>query len=775
MVAICGMLALSMTSAEAADDPGGSTSLDTKAATFEGQVLPVLSRYCANCHGTEKPKAGLDLTAFAEESSVARSPKVWESILEHVEGRVMPPEDRPQPTEAELVALTGWIEAELERGQCGGPVDPGRVTIRRLNRAEYAGTIRDLIGIEFRMTDDFPSDDVGYGFDNIGDVLSMPPILLEKYMAAAERIVAQAIVAELPWKGTVQSWEAEDLGKAAGGIRHKDVGRVLGGTGEIRTTATLHADGAYFLRVKAFGQQAGTDPARMAIRVDGETIGEVDVPAVEGAPGTYEVRFEAKAGPRRLAFAFLNDFYQGDAPPSKRDRNLVIDAIEVQGPFVADEDHLPESHRRILFRPAQPGDGRDRARAILERFTERAYRRPVDAEEVDRLAAFVDLAVENGDTFELGIQLAVQAVLVSPQFLFRVELDRGAGAEGEVHPIGDFELATRLSYFLWSSMPDQVLFELARRGTLHLPEVLEAQVRRMLADPKAGALVENFAGQWLQTRNLKTFSPDRKRFPQFDEALRAAMLAESELFFRAILEEDRSILDFLDADFTFLNERLARHYEIAGVEGDEFRRVALSGDRRGGLLTQAAILTITSNPTRTSPVKRGKWILEQILGTPPPPPPPDVPELGERRRDALTGTLRQRMEQHRSDPNCTSCHSRMDPLGFGFENYDAIGAWRDFDGKFPVDPSGKLPAGAAFQGPKELKAILKAKEKDFARCLAEKMLTYALGRGLERPDRCVVDQIVDAMGRDGYRSTSLVLGIVKSDPFLKRSGKGGGS
>ena len=768
LMAICGLLALGMASAEAADVP--------KAPTFEGQVLPVLSRYCADCHGKAKPKAGLDLTAFADEGSVSRKPKIWESILEHVEGRIMPPEDRPQPSEVELLALTGWIEAELERGQCGGPVDPGRVTIRRLNRAEYANTVRDLIGIEFRVSDDFPSDDVGYGFDNIGDVLSMPPLLLEKYMGAAEQIASRAIVAELPWKGEVQAWEAEDLGKAAGGMRHKDVGRVLGGSGEIRATATLPADGAYSLRVKAFGQQAGPDPARMAIRVDGKTIVEVDVPAVEGAPGTYEARFEAKAGPRRLAIAFLNDYYRGDEPDrSKRDRNLVVDAIEVQGPIVADEGGLPESHRRILFRRAQPGDGRDRARAILERFASRAYRRPVTAEEVDRLAGFVDLAVKNGDTFELGIQLAVQAVLVSPQFLFRVELDRGAGSGGDTHPIGDYELATRMSYFLWSSMPDQDLFDLAKRGTLHRPETLEAQVRRMLADPKANALVENFAGQWLQTRNLKILNPDKKRFPQFDESLRAAMLAESELFFRSILEDDRSILDFLDADFTFLNERLAKHYGIVGVKGDEFRRVALTGDRRGGILTQAAILTITSNPTRTSPVKRGKWILEQILGTPPPPPPPDVPELSDKKRDALTGTLRQRMEQHRSDPNCASCHSRMDPLGFGFENYDAIGAWRELDGKFPIDPSGKLPTGATFQGPKELKAILKAKEKDFARCLAEKMLTYALGRGLEGPDRCVVDQIVDAMGQDGYRSTSLVLGIVKCDPFLKRNGKEGGS
>ena len=619
LIAICGLVALGMTSVEAADDPGGPASPDAKAATFEGQVLPVLSRYCTDCHGKAKPKAGLDLSAFTEESSVARSPKIWEAILDHVEGRIMPPEDRPQPSEAEFDALTGWIQAELQKGQCGGPVDPGRVTIRRLNRAEYANTIRDLIGIEFRMTDDFPSDDVGYGFDNIGDVLSMPPILLEKYMAAAEKIASQAIVTELPWKGTVQAWEAEDLGRAAGAVAT----RTWGGSWRARARSRPRPPCPTTGRISSGSRRSGSRPARTRrgwrsgsmARRSGKSTSRPS----KGAPGDLRGPLRGEGGPPATRLRVPQRLLPGRRPPlepgpeprRRRDRGARADRRRTRA-------DLPESHRRIFFRRAHPGDGPTTAPGRSSSGSPAVpIAVPSTAEEVDRLAGFVDLAVKNGDTFELGIQLAVQAVLVSPQFLFRVELDRGDGAEGEAHPIGDYELATRLSYFLWSSMPDEDLFELARRGTLHLPEVLEAQVRRMLADPKADALVENFAGQWLQTRNLKTFSPDRRRFPEFDEALRAAMRAETELFFRVDPRGRRSILDFLDADFTFLNERLAQHYGIDGVEGDEFRRVALTGDQRGGLLTQAAILTLTSNPTRTSPVKRGKWVLEQILGTPP--------------------------------------------------------------------------------------------------------------------------------------------------------------
>src|SRR5262249_34673447 len=355
----------------------------------------------------------------------------------------------------------------------------------------------------------------------------------------------------------------------------------------------------------------------------------------------------------------------------------------------------------------------------------------------------------NGDSFETSIRLALQAILVSPNFLFRVETDAEPNNPKAVHPINDFELASRLSYFLWSSMPDDELFDSAKNGTLRKDKNLEVQVKRMLKDPKSNALTENFAGQWLQIRRLESSMPDPKLFKGYSPTLKADMAKETELFFEAIMHEDRSVLEFLDADFTFLNERLAKLYGIEGVKGDEFRRVKLTIDQRGGLLTMATVLTITSNPTRTSPVKRGKWILENILGTPPPPPPPEAGELSDKKAIVESASLRKRMEQHRADPNCATCHQKMDPLGFGFENYDGVGAWRTKDGKFDIDAAGVLPDGKSFQGPKELKAILKAKDKEFRKCLADRMLTYALGRGLESYDKCAVDQIADNLAKNG--------------------------
>jgi hypothetical protein len=437
---------------------------------------------------------------------------------------------------------------------------------------------------------------------------------------------------------------------------------------------------------------------------------------------------------------------------------------------------------------------REQSREILTRFASRAYRRPATPEEVERLLRLIDAALARHEKWEAGIQLAIQAVLVSPKFLFRVELDDrpvggSAGASpsqpGSPVPLDDYQLASRLSYFLWSTMPDEELLRLAEKHSLS--QDLEGQARRLLKDPRSKALVDNFAMQWLQLRNLKNFAPDPRLFPDFDEPLRAAMLKETELFFEAIMREDRSILDLIDADFTFLNSRLARHYGILDTSGTrsgekgkklgelirygEFSRVHLKDGERGGLLTQASILTVTSNPTRTSPVKRGRWVLEQILGTPPPPPPPNVPELAEGEKAQLTGSLRQRMEQHRANPSCAVCHTKMDALGFAFENYNAIGAFRTKDGNFTIDPSGTLPDGKTFQGPAELKAILKGKKELFARCLTEKMLTYALGRGLEYYDKPTVDGIVAELARNDYKFSTLVVAIVKSDPFRLRRGK----
>jgi mono/diheme cytochrome c family protein len=732
-------LLLGLSPAAQADDPVKASASTQTPAPFSKQVAPFLAKYCVNCHGSAKPKADLNLSAFGDEAAVVRSRKLWMRLKEFVEAGEMPPEEHKlQPSQEEVDQLASWIDGTLAKVNCQTPADPGRVTIRRLNRAEYNNTIRDLVGIDFQPADDFPSDDVGYGFDNIGDVLTLPPMLLEKYLEAAESIAEKAIVASHARPlGPVKTWEGDAL--AGDGHSYNETGRMLASAGSVGVTHAFPVDSEYILRARAYGQQAGPEPVKMAFQIDGKPLKTVVVSAVETEPKVYEFRAKLRKGERKVSVAFLNDYYnEKDPNPSNRDRNLIVEFLEVQGPAVSKNAPLPDSHKRIICKTPTAENRSEVAVEIIERFATRAYRRPLLPGEVARLVRFVDMARANGESFERGIQLAVEAVLVSPQFLFRVELGpQGVQKKNQFvkppnpAPVTDFELASRLSYFLWSSMPDDELFALARNGKLREGDNLDKQVARMLRDRKAQSLVENFADQWLQIRNLKNVNPDRTRFPTFDEALRTAMQKETELFFEAVIREDRSVLDLIDADFTFLNERLARHYGIPGVKGEAFQRVALKDGIRGGLLTQASILTVTSNPTRTSPVKRGKWILEQVLGAPPPPPPPDVPILKDDRDGPLKGSLRQRMEQHRANPSCASCHSRMDPLGFGFENFDAIGAWREKDGEYAVDASGVLPSGQTFQGPKALKAILKAKDKDFCRALTEKLLTYALGRGVE--------------------------------------------
>jgi hypothetical protein len=601
-------------------EPAGPT------ADFAKDIQPILTKYCTTCHGGPKPKAGMSLV-FKSMTEAGRKLQTWEKVAEQLRAGEMPPSGRPKPSAQEQELLVGWLHNDMMGGNCTGPRDAGRVTIRRLNKAEYNNTIRDLLFINnFTPADDFPSDDVGYGFDNIGDVLSLSPLLLEKYLAAAEKA-------------------------------------------------------------------------------------------------------------SRLAF------------------------------------ENPDSRSRLIAFANGKAKKIDKAQAILDRFVSRAYRRPPESGEVARLLRFVELAEQNGQSFEQGLELAFQAALVSPHFLFRVEMDRNNPKKepNASKPISAHELASRLSYFLWSTMPDDELFQLANKDSLRAQ--LEPQVRRMLKDPRSRALTDNFAGQWLQLRSLAGAQPDPKLFPTFNEPLRKAMLEETERFFDAIVKEDRSIMEFLDADFTFVNEALATHYGIPGIKGPEFQRVRLDPNKRGGILTHASILTVTSNPTRTSPVKRGKWILENMLDAPPPPPPPDVPEFEENPKE-LKGSLRERMEEHRSKPICAACHQRMDPLGFAFENYDAIGAWRDKDGNFAIDASGTLPSGQSFKGARELSAILKAREPEFRRCLAEKMLTYALGRGLEYYDKCALDDICTAVAKGENRFSSLVIAIAKSEPFQLRKGRG---
>jgi hypothetical protein len=539
---------------------------------------------------------------------------------------------------------------------------------------------------------------------------------------------------------------------------------MLSREGDIHVDFRFPAAGEYALRARAYGQQAGDQPTRMRFALGTNVLQTFDVTATDGEAATYQWQVRIPSGTNRFSAAYINNFVDRK---KGLDRNLFIEYLEIEGPLDVPLPPPPASHGRIFFRGPGATNDDGYATAIVERFVSRAFRRPARAEEINRLTQFARQARQQGESFERSIQLALSAALVSPHFLFRGELQPDPGNAKAAYLVDEFALASRLSYFLWSSTPDEELLSLASRGRLR--RQVERQVRRMLHDPKANALVENFAGQWLQLRNVRIATPDAKTFPGFDEPLREAMIRETETFFDQIMQQNRSVLEFLNADYTFVNGRLARHYGIAKVQGDAFQKVSLRGTGRAGVLTHASLLTLTSNPTRTSPVKRGKYVLENILGTPPPPPPPDVPELKEVK---LEGTLRQRMDQHRANAMCASCHDRMDPIGFGFENFDGVGAWRETDDRFPIDPAGQLVSGESFQGATDLAQVLAREKRDeFVRCLARKMLTYALGRGLEFYDQCAVDQIARDLRRGGYKFSSLILAVVQSVPFQQRRGE----
>jgi hypothetical protein len=693
--------------------------------------------------------------------------------------REMPPEKKPQPTEDERILLTEFIAAQLAKFDCSNPavpVNPGRVTLRRLNRSEYNNTVRDLFGVDYRPAADFPNDEVGYGFDNIGDVLSLSPILMEKYLRAAEQITAKAIRTDIPPYPPEQRIRAKKWGtrndSQAVRIENDDYwGMWRNGSIDIRYP--FKTGGEYVLLINAYATLAGPEPPSMEVRLDGNPVNTFEVKVLKDERRDFAVKLKPGKGAHKISIAYLNNYVNNDSPdPALRgDRNLFVKSTTMIGPLDAPQPSLPESHRRVIVRLPKPGEERQVARESLEQFAEKAYRRPVAAKEVNRLLSFVDMVIADGGSLEEGMQLATQAILVSPHFLFRWELDTRPVKDEPIRPLNDWELASRLSYFLWSSMPDAELFRLAKRGELTQPDVLAAQVRRMVADPRSNALVNNFGGQWLQTRNLEGVAPDPVIFPTFDDGLRAAMKMETELFFEALMKEDRSVMELIDADFTYLNGRLAKHYGIDGVSGPKFQRVSLAkGSGRGGILTHASILTITSNPTRTSPVSRGKWILEQILDTPPPPPPADVELLSEDEQSVQAGSMRQRFEQHRAKPECATCHEKMDPIGFAFEHYNAIGAWRDMDGKFPIDSTGELPTGEKIDGADGLKKVLKSKET-FIRALCAKMLTYALGRGLEYYDKCAIEEVCNGLMSNDYRFSALLNGVVNSKPFLMSNTK----
>jgi hypothetical protein len=733
------------------------------AAAFRAATEPLFDGTCGDCHNEFELAGDLDLGPYYEVATLTSDRDTWEKILAKLKAGEMPPKDVERPDE-QIKQLVAFLDNELDRQDALIPPDPGRVTARRLNRTEYTNTIRDLLAIDFRADKNFPTDDSGEGFDNIGDILTVSPVLMEKYMAAAARIADRAIAAEpLPKPVEVEY-----------SLRYKNLRRL--DPSNVEATHRFDFDADYDLRIGLPGQRADdAAPVTLGLWIDGKlattkTIETKPSGLVYFNPYSEEqIRVPVPEGDHTLRLGFIDDAFVKTLEKDdvyKDKVNKWIGTVTIVGPFES-KDPKP-SRTKILI--CDPKTGAVCVDKILSTLARRAYRRPVTHAEVAALTRFVRMAKADGESTEQGIALAIQAMLVSPNFLFHVEHDASPTDPTAVHRVSDVELASRLSYFLWNSMPDDELLSLAERRQLRSPAVLEAQVKRMLTDPKSSAMAENFAGQWLEIRNLDSIKPDPQKFPAWGPELRDAMKTETRMFFDEILRENRPISEFLDARYTYLNEFLADYYGIEGVTGPDFRRVALTTDQRGGVLGQGSVLAVSSYPTRTSVVIRGKYILQNILGAPPPPPPPNVPALDE----SAVGTaasLRQQMEKHRSNPICASCHSRMDPLGFALENYDAIGKWRTQDGAFPVDSSGVLPNGKSFASPAEMRAILSGMLPDFARCLTEKMMTYALGRGLARYDRPTINGITKRLAAEGYGLQTLVMEVVKSLPFQSRRGE----
>lgn len=805
-----------------ADVPRGPILTSESAAGFEHIVRPFLAEHCVECHGNEKHKRELNFESFTSVATLIRDRERWDAVVEKLRQREMPPEDEPQPAEHRRQAVAGWLARELARIDRVTPPDPGRVTARRLNRAEYNNTVRDLLGVDVRPADDFPQDDTGYGFDNIGDVLSLSPALMEKYLSSADRIARLAVFGAPQVAPTLVKLRSE--GRRPGDARTFPDRYDLTGLSLPNAFHAIHrvpVDGEYVVRVVLGGvRPAGSDPITVSLWVDerelsslvhdperaarfdddrqdfgGQSIqfrlklaaGDhwiaVAIPRIfDGLPARYGGPNPARrpeppkktftpppgASPERIA-QLKQRFDEAEAELAKIPLNGVrVSAVEIGGPYSQPAGPSRQSVDRIYTCGHRGGEHTPMcATRIMRDLARRAFRRPLAEGEADKYVALVDGAKADEQSFDEGLVVGIQALLVSPDFLFRIERNRPLARPAPTQLITQYELATRLSYFLWSSMPDEPLLRAAAAGTLRQPVTLAAQVRRMLRDPKAHALAEQFGGQWLQFRALESVTRNRDRFPDFEDYLRLSMRRETELFVEHVIGDDCSILDFIDARYSFLNERLARHYGISGVSGPEFRRVDLTSTPRGGVLTHASVLTVSSYATRTSPVLRGKWILDTLLNAPPPDPPPDVPNLDEA-KIGTAASMREQLEAHRKDPTCAACHRRMDPLGFGLENFDAVGAWRTTDGKFPIDATGLLPDGDEFNGPDELRAVLVSQRAAFARALTSKLLTYALGRGLERYDARTVKAIAARLPPANYRFSALVLEIVKSLPFQSR-------
>jgi mono/diheme cytochrome c family protein len=734
-------------------------------APSSGSHRATLDRYCVTCHNARLRTAALQLDT-ADMANPAGNAAVWEKVLHKLRTREMPPPGAPRPDAATYDALSAYLEGALDAAAAARP-NPGRPAVYRLSRFQYANAVRDLIGLEIDASALLPADDSGYGFDNIGDVLTVSPVLLEKYLSAAATISRLAIGDpslaptstdyQIP-PATVQTdRESPDL--------------PIGSRGGIAIRHHFPLDAEYVITVRlqrgkdAITIVGMTDEHRLDVRLDDRRVQAFTVGGPRRTDDDLEVRVPVTAGTHLVAATFQKDTVKPEGVLNRAGDQAFFEgvgAVSIAGPYAAKGPGDTAPRRRIFVcRPRGAADDERCATEIVASLARRAYRRPIRRDEIPSLLRPYRMARERGG-FEDGIRLALQRILVSPDFLFRVEVDPPAVASGSAYRVSDVELASRLSFFLWSSIPDEELLGLAERGRLKDRAVLEQQVRRMLADPRANTLVSSFVGQWLYLRNVHAVLPDPSAFPDFDENLRAALAKETDLFFQSMLREDRSLLDLLRADYTFLNERLARHYGIPGIQGAEFRRVTLTNEERKGLLGQGSVLTVTSYPNRTSPTLRGKWVLENLLGSPPPPPPPDVPSLKDD-KDVSRLSMRERMAQHQANPVCASCHSRMDPLGFALERFDGLGRLRP-----GVDASGVLPDGTKIIGPAGLRRVLLDRKDQFAATATERLLTYALGRGVEPYDMPALRRIVRDASRDEYRWSSLVMGVVTSVPFQMR-------
>jgi hypothetical protein len=753
----------------------------------------LLDHYCVGCHNVKSQTGGLTLEG-ADLTNVSAHAAIWEKVIRKLRTNAMPPPGLPRPNPSDQQAFLTWLETSIDRAAATEP-NPGRTITHRLNRTEYANAVRDLIGIEIDGAAFLPPDDSGFGFDNIGDVLSVSPMLTERYLAAARKI-SRAAVGDPAIRPATESFVIDKYMKQDDRV-DEDV--PFGSRGGLAVHTYFPVDGDYVVKVFLQRTYEGlirglAEPHQIEVRLNGRKLKQFSVGGTaadtDGRPRVIgsdpeaeaaEIRFQAKAGPAVLAVDYVKELvapegmlrpkypvntyeYAGDVtiPPG-------IGRIELRGPYhVTGTSDSPSRRRIFVCRPANPAEEPPCARKILAALARHAYRRPVSDADLQPLMRFFRQGRENG-TFDGGIELALERILMSPDFLFHVEHEPPQAQPGTAYRVSDLDVASRLSFFLWSSIPDDELLGLAERGRLREPGILDRQVRRMLADPRSKAFIANFTGQWLYVRNIRMLSPDPYTFPDFDSNLREAFARELELFLESQVREDHSVVDLLTADYTFVNERLARHYGIPNIYGSHFRRVTLTDDYRRGLLGKGGILMVTSYPNRTSPVLRGKWLLQNILGAPPPSPPPSVPALGENVPGMQPLSVRERLEQHRRNPACASCHALIDPLGFALENFDATGVWRDRgeNGK-TIDSSATLIDGTKVAGPASLRKALVDRQEDFSVTVAEKLLTYALGRGIEPYDAPAIRKIVREAAAENDCWSAMIRAVVRSVPFRLR-------